>query len=92
MYYPMRCIRTTQYKYILNLFPELAFPFASDLYASKTWQDILKSKTKTMGRRKVSDYLHRPPEELYDLQSDPYEVKNLVKKTKYHAVLNRLRE
>jgi N-sulfoglucosamine sulfohydrolase len=40
MYYPMRGMRTTRYKYIRNLVPELEFPFASDLFASATWQSV----------------------------------------------------
>src|SRR5262249_18466998 len=41
-YYPMRTMRTRTHKYILNLASPLDFPFASDLYYSKTWQGILR--------------------------------------------------
>ena len=68
MYYPMRAVRTRRYKYILNPFPELEYPFATDLFICKTWQGILKRNSKMMGTRKVHDFLKRPAEELYDLK------------------------
>jgi N-sulfoglucosamine sulfohydrolase len=78
MYYPMRMIRTRQYKYILNLAHPLEYPFAADVYNSPTWQGILKRGDKTLGERTVADFLHRPKEELYDLEKDPHETKNLA--------------
>ena len=77
MYYPMRGMRTKRYKYIRNLFPELEFPFASDLWASATWQSV-KSGGGKLGKRPIEAYLHREGEELYDIQNDPDEVANLA--------------
>jgi len=78
MYYPMRAIRTREYKYILNLAHKLDYPFASDLHASPTWQEVLASRGTKLGVRTVEAYVHRPREELYHLPTDPDEVKNLV--------------
>lgn len=91
MYYPMRAVRTRRYKYILNLFPELEYPFATDLFICKTWQGILKRKSKMMGKRNVHDFLQRPAEELYDLEKDPHEVKNFAGDPNYSTVLDELR-
>ncbi|MFQ5865561.1 MAG: sulfatase [bacterium] len=91
MYYPMRAVRTRRYKYILNLFPELEYPFATDLFICKTWQGILKRKSKKMGKRNVRDYLKRPAEELYDIKKDPVESKNLASEPEYQKVLQELR-
>src|SRR5262249_30996062 len=60
MYYPMRAIRTRKFKYIRNLAHKLDYPFASDLYNSPTWQSILKSGEKMLGKRSVELYVHRP--------------------------------
>ncbi|MCS6851203.1 MAG: sulfatase [Gemmataceae bacterium] len=90
-YYPMRMVRTRQYKYILNLAHPLPFPFASDLYASRTWQGIVQRGDKMLGRRPVQDYLQRPREELYDLTKDPLEVKNVAGDPQYAKVLAELR-
>jgi N-sulfoglucosamine sulfohydrolase len=91
MFYPMRSIRTRRFKYILNLHPELEFPFATDLFVSKTWQGILKRKLEIMGKRSTKHYLYRPQEELYDLMKDPAESVNLAGNTNYERILNELR-
>lgn len=78
MYYPMRMVRTRQYKYILNLAHPLEYPSASDLWGSDAWQGVLKRGDKLMGSREVAAFLHRPKEELYDLTADPNELKNLA--------------
>lgn len=90
-YYPMRMLRTRQHKYVLNLAHQLDFPFASDLYGSPTWQGILKRGDKTLGHRSIDSYIHRPREELYDLEKDPNELKNVAGDPKYATVLNDLR-
>ncbi len=91
-YYPMRGIRTRQYKYIRNLFPELEFPHASDLWASATWQSIIKAGENAMiGQRPVGAYLHRKGEELYDITNDPDEVNNLAGWPEHGGTLDELR-
>jgi N-sulfoglucosamine sulfohydrolase len=92
MYYPMRMIRTRTHKYLRNLAHKLDYPFAGDLYNSPTWQGILKRGDKMMGGREVEKYVHRPLEELYDLENDPHELKNVAADPKYTAVLKDLRE
>ncbi len=90
MYYPMRVLRERRYKLIFNIAHALPYPMALDLYNSFTWQDILRAKQKLYGKRTVATYLHRPRFELYDLQTDPDEVKNLASNPRYQAVLARM--
>ena len=78
MYYPMRMVRTRTHKYVLNLAPGLEYPHAADLWGSPTWQGILTRGDKMMGTKEVSAFLRRPREELYDLTSDPHELRNLA--------------
>jgi N-sulfoglucosamine sulfohydrolase len=78
MYYPMRAIRTRKYKLIRNLAAPLPFPFASDLWESRTWQAVLDRKLSHYGRRTVEATLHHAPVELYDLEADPDELRNLA--------------
>jgi N-sulfoglucosamine sulfohydrolase len=87
MYYPMRVVRGRKYKLIWNIAHDLPYPFASDLWASATWQAILKQDAKHYGKRTVEAYLHRPEFELYDLEEDPHEVHNLADKAEHKAVL-----
>lgn len=91
MYYPMRMVRTRTHKYILNLAHGLEFPHASDLWASPTWQGVLKRGDMTYGRRTTAAYLRRPREELYDLAADPGEVRNLAADPAHAATLADLR-
>ncbi|MBN1125726.1 MAG: sulfatase-like hydrolase/transferase [Sedimentisphaerales bacterium] len=91
MYYPMRVVRDRRYKLIWNIAYGLEYPFASDLYASATWQGVLKRKEKFYAKRRVEAYLHRPKFELYDLQNDPDEVNNLAEDPKYETILEELK-
>jgi N-sulfoglucosamine sulfohydrolase len=92
MYYPVRMIRTRTHKYLRNLAHQLNYPFASDLYNSPTWQGVLQRGDKMMGERSVESYIHRPLEELYDIENDPHELKNVAADPKYAEVLKDLRE
>ncbi len=87
MYYPMRVVRGRRYKLIWNIAHELPYPFSTDLHASETWQSTLANGLSHYGERRVHDYLHRPEFELYDLESDPHEVRNLVGSLGAQAVL-----
>jgi hypothetical protein len=45
-----------------------------------------------LGSRTVNAYLHRAPEELYDLSKDPNETHNVAKDPRYTAMLKELRQ
>ena len=92
MYYPMRVVRTRRYKLFWNIAHKLDYPFASDLWASATWQGVLKRGDKVYGKRSIEDYIHRPKFELYDLENDPYEINNLADDPKHAQVLEELKE
>lgn len=92
MYYPMRAIRSGRYKYIVNLAHGLPFPFATDLQASPTWQGVLarQDPRELYGQRTVNAYLQRPRYELYDLEADPHETRNLADEPSHADLLKRL--
>ncbi|MGH9628989.1 MAG: sulfatase family protein, partial [Bryobacteraceae bacterium] len=92
MSYPIRGVRTRRYKYLRNLFPELEFPHASDLWASATWQSVIRQgETAALGGRTAAKYLHRSAEELYDLEADPGELNNLALNAGHRQTLHKLR-
>ncbi len=94
MYYPMRMIRTRQYKLIWNLAPSLAYPIAGDIAGSASWK--IAQKQPAQNGKTPQQYLHRPAFELFDLQADPQELKNLADDPKLAAtradLLQRLRQ
>ncbi|UUO07260.1 sulfatase [Blastopirellula sp. J2-11] len=93
MYYPMRVVRSGNYKLIWNIAHGLPYPFASDLWAAPTFQDIYKQGPDAYyGQRTVKDYIHRPAFELFDLSSDPYESHNLADVEKYSDVKKEMQE
>jgi N-sulfoglucosamine sulfohydrolase len=92
MHYPIRGMRTRQYKYLRNLTHKTEFPFASDLFASKTWQSLRpEGMNARLGRRPVKDYLHRAEEELYDITKDADELTNLALTPEYKQKLAEMR-
>ncbi len=78
MYYPMRAVRTRRHKLIVNLAHGLTYPSALDLIKSPTWISATEQGNGNLGRRPIAQFLHRPKIELYDLEQDPDEVRNLA--------------
>jgi N-sulfoglucosamine sulfohydrolase len=90
-YYPMRALRTREYKYIVNLAAPLEFPVAGDIASSPAWQAIVARPAAGLGVRTTRAFLHRPAEELYDLRKDPSEVDNLAADPAHREVIERMR-
>ena len=91
MYYPMRVVRNRRYKLIWNIAHGLPYPFATDLWASETWQATVERNLSHYGQRRVEDYLHRPRFELYDLEQDPHEVVNLAESDDHQKLLGQMK-
>ena len=51
----------------------------------------MKRGVKYYAKRSVDAYIHRPKFELYDLENDPHEVKNLASDPKHSKVLGDLK-
>lgn len=93
MYYPMRVIRDRNFKLIWNIAHGLPYPFASDLWASSTWQAQLeKGKDAPYGGKTVDEYVNRPSFELYAIDKDPNESNNLANNPEYADVLKKYQD
>ncbi len=91
----IRAVRTEQYKYIRNFLPErpylqpCAYKDAKQiLIALRQWRDADKlDAVQALLFRET-----RPPEELYDLDQDPFEIHNLADDPAHANVLLALRQ
>lgn len=92
MYYPMRVVIDKNYKLIWNIAYRLDYPFASDLWASSTWQSIYRNHLEMYGERKVDDYLYHAEFELFDLDKDPDEINNLATDVHFKEILEKMKK
>jgi len=85
--YPMRSVRTQDWKLILNLTPEAMYTTHIDLEPNAhkpkywggywaTWEKAAETDPDIAA--KVKRYRYRPAVELYDLANDPHELNNLA--------------
>jgi len=89
MYYPMRMIRTRNYKLIWNLAYEQVFPLG--ISARGFYDFVARNNLSSIRGRSLKAYLYRPQFELYDMKSDPDEVDNLAYDPEHRAVLESLK-
>ncbi len=90
-HYGIRSVRDARYRYIRNLTPEATFKNAATKDATfKTWEKMAASGDAT-AKQLVHDYQHRPAEELFDCEADPWNRTNLATDPKFAAQLASLR-
>ncbi len=76
--YGIRAVADTRWKLIRNLNPEAEFKGgAIPGPAFRSWE-APRNASNTFARSQAAKYRKRPATELYDLQADPYELKNLA--------------
>ncbi|MFO0808566.1 MAG: sulfatase [Gemmataceae bacterium] len=94
--YPLRAVRTRDWKYVRNLDPTTEHHTHVDKAAAGDGRDyfdswVEKAKTDPHAAAVVRRYHTRPAEELYDLRADPWELTNLADKPDHAATLAGLR-
>ena len=88
--YGIRAVADERWKYILNLNSDATFQNTQTKSpVFKSW--IKKGETDAFAREQAQRYQHRPAVELYDLQNDPFEMKNLAEQPEQKPNLARLR-
>ncbi len=92
--YPVRCIRSPRYKYIMNLLPEATFVnVVTEANSGGCWRSWVERAAggDEFAAARVRLYQHRPAEEFYDLEADPYELENLADQPEYRARMDAMR-
>ena len=91
----IRSVRTKDYLYVRNYYPNEPFPiWVPYLSKMSIYQEMLRldAEGKLTGAQKSWFAYNRPPEELYDVNKDPYQIKNLVNDPTLKLVLADLRK
>ena len=103
-YFPQRCVRGPRYKLIESLLPNTIHPdYAKTItklhgdYAEQSYQEPLDLKAVISNSRPevraAYQLMRRPPRfQLYDLQNDPHEFRNLAEDPSYAEVLADLQQ
>ena len=89
---PSRALRRERWKYVRNLRPSATFLNAV-MRTSASWRAIEAAAAgddALAGR--IARLRQRPPEELYDLEVDPFELSNLAGAAAHAATLDALRK
>ena len=94
--YPIRSVRTRDWKYIRNLHPEFQHHThisrssgPSGLVYWKSW--LAAAERDPAAAATVKRYIQHPAEELYDLAADPFELRNLAADPKQSSRLAAMR-
>lgn len=88
-----RAIRTHQFLYIRNAFPELNASPPADAVGSITYQEMIKMYQNGELDEDIMDCFIQPrtAEELYDVVNDPYQMDNLAENPDYNSTLDEMR-
>lgn len=92
----LRSVRTKRFKYIRNFLPQRPMLQPCAYKDAKSILIALREAHKNGELNDLQEKLlfseTRPPEELYDLQTDPHELDNLADDPKHAATLTELRQ
>lgn len=90
-HYGIRSVRNQRYRYVSNLTPEVVFTNAATKDPTfATWKKMAASGD-ALAAALVHDYQHRPAEELYDAEADPWNRRNLIDDPALASVRDELR-
>ncbi|MCK5206647.1 MAG: sulfatase-like hydrolase/transferase, partial [Cyclobacteriaceae bacterium] len=89
----VRAVRNKQFRYIKNYMPHRIYgQYIEYLWRApscRSWEEAYKAGT--CNKAQSAFWEQKPPEELYDVTVDPWEVNNLADDPKYADVLERMR-
>ncbi|WP_111709561.1 sulfatase family protein [Lutibacter citreus] len=88
-----RAIRTKKYKYVKNYYADLPNTPSADIIRGRSWQSMLEEKEQgILNSAQLKCFeIPRQEEELFDIESDPYELNNIALNNEYSDILNDMR-
>jgi len=90
---PMRCVRTKDRSYIWNAWSDGKHEYHTENMAGLTWNTMLAAApTHPAIKARTDFYLHRVPEEFYDLTHDRCERTNLIGDAARQAEIESMRQ
>jgi len=92
----IRCVCDRRFKYIRNFYPDRPYT-QQNVYKDLNYPTLrvmkdMYAQGKLTGPPALFLAPERPAEELYDLQADPWEIRNLASDPSYRATLERMRK
>jgi N-sulfoglucosamine sulfohydrolase len=92
-WYPMRCIRTRDRAYIWNAWSDGQRKYQTENMSGLTWKTMLAAaETQPELKARTQFYLHRVPEEFYDLTNDRAERRNLIADESFRPEIESMRQ
>ncbi len=89
--YPIRSVRNERFKYIWNPNWQATF-YNTEGTQPNGLPKLWLKRSEAEAKARAEAYYHRPEEELYDLQADPFELHNLANDPQYAPVKKKLRQ
>ncbi|MDZ7619295.1 MAG: sulfatase-like hydrolase/transferase [Patescibacteria group bacterium] len=90
----MRAVRSRRYKYIRNYMPHRVYgqhlAYLWKMPATKSWEDAFKAGK--CNSEQSAFWQPKPTEELFDLATDPWEVRNLANCPQHKDILAEMRQ
>jgi uncharacterized sulfatase len=87
----IRCVRSARYKYIRNFYPDRPYTqfnaYKKLQYPVLTLMQVLDQQGRLTPEQARFMSPTRPREELYDLQEDPFELRNLADSEDHRRIL-----
>eukprot|EP00049_Salpingoeca_infusionum_P015544 m.303684 g.303684 ORF g.303684 m.303684 type:complete len:572 (-) comp15894_c0_seq5:119-1834(-) len=94
-YYPMRAVRTEQYRLIHNLLYHASYAILEDVYTTDTWRELQSRGEQGKPTGWIYDYhtyMFRPEFQLFDVAKDPLCLNNLADEPAYAQTLSDMQE